>query len=31
MRIDRVATRTLRHDDVSPIPWEQLDQGNVIK
>jgi uncharacterized repeat protein (TIGR04076 family) len=23
MRIDRVATRTLRHDDVSPIPWEQ--------
>lgn len=22
MRIDRVATRTLRHDDVSPIPWK---------
>ncbi|HET7038009.1 MAG TPA: TIGR04076 family protein [Thermomicrobiaceae bacterium] len=24
MRIDRVARRTLRHDDVSPIPWESL-------
>lgn len=24
MRIDRVATRTLRHDDVSPIPWESI-------
>jgi uncharacterized repeat protein (TIGR04076 family) len=22
MRIDRVTSRTLRHDDVSPIPWE---------
>lgn len=22
MRIDRVASRTLRHDDVSPIPWD---------
>lgn len=22
MRIERVATRTLRHDDVSPIPWD---------
>ncbi len=22
LRIDRVATRTLKHDDVSPIPWE---------
>ena len=22
MRIDRVASRTLKHDDVSPIPWE---------
>lgn len=22
MRIDRVGSRTLRHDDVSPIPWE---------
>ena len=27
MRIDRVATRTVRHDDVSPIPWEEL-QGD---
>ena len=27
MRIDRVARRTLRHDDVSPIPWEQARQG----
>jgi uncharacterized repeat protein (TIGR04076 family) len=24
MRIDRTATRTLRHDDVSPIPWDSL-------
>ena len=24
MRIDRVATRTVRHDDVSPIAWEQI-------
>lgn len=23
MRIERVGTRTLRHNDVSPIPWEQ--------
>jgi uncharacterized repeat protein (TIGR04076 family) len=22
MRIDRLAPRTLRHDEVSPIPWE---------
>lgn len=22
MRLDRVARRTLRHDDVSPIPWD---------
>jgi uncharacterized repeat protein (TIGR04076 family) len=27
MRIERVATRTLRHDDVSPIPWEQIERG----
>lgn len=28
MRIDREATRTLRHDDVSPIAWESVsDQG----
>ena len=26
MRINRSAERTLRHDDVSPIPWEQVDQ-----
>lgn len=23
MRIDRTASRTLRHNDVSPIPWEE--------
>lgn len=28
MRIDRVATRTVRHDDVSPIPWEEIQRGN---
>ena len=27
MRIDRVASRTLRHDDVSPIPWEAVHPG----
>lgn len=27
MRIDRMASRTLRHDDVSPIPWQTV-QGN---
>ncbi len=26
MRIQRVGLRTLRHDDVSPIPWEPSDQ-----
>jgi uncharacterized repeat protein (TIGR04076 family) len=26
MRIDRIGQRPLRHDDVSPIPWE-----NVVK
>jgi uncharacterized repeat protein (TIGR04076 family) len=26
MRIDRVATRTLRHNEVSPIPWESVPQ-----
>lgn len=25
MRIDRVAERALRHDDVSPIPWDEVD------
>lgn len=24
MRIDRLETRTLRHDDVSPIPWDEI-------
>ena len=24
MRIDRTAMRTLRHDDVSPIPWDDV-------
>ncbi len=31
MRIDRVATRTVRHDDVSPIPWEQIGQDGETK
>jgi uncharacterized repeat protein (TIGR04076 family) len=26
MRIDRIASRTLRHDDVSPIPWDDAQQ-----
>lgn len=26
MRIDRVGQRTLRHDDVSPIPWDSTDR-----
>jgi uncharacterized repeat protein (TIGR04076 family) len=26
MRIDRVGSRTLNHDDVSPIPWENDEQ-----
>ena len=26
MRIDRVGQRTVRHDDVSPIPWEPIDR-----
>lgn len=24
MRIDRTGSRTLKHDDVSPIPWEEV-------
>jgi uncharacterized repeat protein (TIGR04076 family) len=24
MRIDRIGKRTLRHDEVSPIPWESV-------
>lgn len=27
MRIERVGRRRLRHDDASPIPWDQLSQG----
>jgi uncharacterized repeat protein (TIGR04076 family) len=27
MRVDRVATRQLRHDDVSPIPWDEIAPG----
>ncbi|MDQ2999412.1 MAG: TIGR04076 family protein [Chloroflexota bacterium] len=27
MRIDRVGKRRLRHDDVSPIPWENKSTG----
>jgi uncharacterized repeat protein (TIGR04076 family) len=27
MRIDRVATRTLRHDDVSAVAWEEVKRG----
>ena len=26
MRIDRVGSRTLRHDDVSPIPWDDASR-----
>ncbi len=30
MRIERTGVRTLRHDDVSPIPWETIrGQGRV--
>jgi uncharacterized repeat protein (TIGR04076 family) len=31
MRIDRVSTRTVRHDDVSPIPWEQIARGDETR
>jgi uncharacterized repeat protein (TIGR04076 family) len=24
LRIDRIGSRTLRHDDVSPIPWDEV-------
>jgi uncharacterized repeat protein (TIGR04076 family) len=27
MRVDRVGRRALRHDDVSPIRWDELDGG----
>jgi uncharacterized repeat protein (TIGR04076 family) len=30
MRIERIATRTLRHDDVSPIPWDLNDVEGEI-
>ena len=26
LRIDRVSQRTVRHDDVSPIPWDSIDR-----
>ena len=25
MRIDRIAKRRLKHDDVSPVPWDEVD------
>ena len=28
MRIDRVGTRTLHHDQVSPIPWDSLQSDS---
>ena len=27
MRIDRLSSRTLRHDDVSPIAWETVEKN----
>ncbi len=30
MRIDRVDKRTLRHDDVSPIPWEGEEGLTIV-
>ncbi len=27
LRIDRTGSRTLKHDDVSPIPWEAAKDG----
>ena len=29
MRIDRMARRTLHHDDVSPIPWEEVAADEI--
>lgn len=29
MRIDRIGQRTLRHDDVSPIPWAEVSGEKV--
>lgn len=28
MHIDRISKRTLKHDDVSPIPWEEVDNSS---
>ena len=29
MRVDRDDVRTLHHDDVSPIPWDEVQRDNV--
>ena len=29
MRIDRVAERVLNHDDVSPIPWDEVSSDGI--
>ena len=29
MRIDRMAERTLHHDDVSPIPWDEVSSDGI--
>ena len=29
LRIDRTGSRTLKHDDVSPIPWEVAKDGEM--
>ncbi len=29
LRIDRTGSRTLKHDDVSPIPWEAAKDGEL--
>lgn len=29
LRIDRTGSRTLKHDDVSPIPWEAAKDGEM--
>lgn len=31
MRIDRIATRGLHHNDVSPIPWESAQEDSAPK
>ncbi len=30
MRIDRIGQRTLRHDEVSPIPWETIAKSENL-